>query len=274
MATGLAFESVSENDGSNVLGAFSFPSATFSQNRYPDNTNEFFFQNEVVLSFLGEYTESQVAKVYSDPKDLLRFPMAVGDAFSDSYAAFWTKAGQNFSLAGTIEREVDGYGELRIQGGRFEEVLRVKTVENWTENGPNGAVNMRREYHSWFRGNAPAPLAELGYETNGTDTARFGSSVGAVIVCLCWGPWEDGFLMYPNPTRDVAQLRLELIDDAPVSMRVLDVRGRLVLEEDWGMLAAGEYDRRIDVYDLPHGVYLVQVRIGEQMYTKKLDVLK
>ena len=98
--------------------------------------------------------------------------------------------------------------------------------------------------------------------------------MGAVIVCLCWGPWEDGFLMYPNPTRDVARLRLELVEDAAVSMRVVDVTGRLVLEEDWGMLAAGEYDRRIEVYELPHGVYLVELRIGEQVFSKKLDVLK
>lgn len=273
--SGTDFESVSYNEPSNTPGRSFFPAATTAHEWYRKGSTEYYQQDQDKVSYLGEFTDDRVSIAYSDPKDLLLFPMAYGDAFTDSFAVTWMEDGQQFSRNGTIEREVDGYGELRIRGGSYDQTLRVKTLETWTEQGPNGSVAMRREYHSWFRANAPFPLAELGYETNGSDTTRFGSSLGAIVVCLCPGPVENGFNLYPNPARDISRIQYYLIDEeAPVSLRVVDMSGRLVLEKDWGTVTAGEYDEVLEVDRLPNGMYLVQMQLGEQLINKKLQIDK
>ena len=74
-------------------------------------------------------------------------------------------------------------------------------------------------------------------------------------------PLEAAFALavFPNPTRDVATVRFTL--DAPqrVTLAVYDVLGRRVLAADLGAQPTGEATHRLDVANLPAGLYVVRL---------------
>ncbi len=78
--------------------------------------------------------------------------------------------------------------------------------------------------------------------------------------------------IYPNPTDGIVDFRFSIFDFQRVTLKIYDLYGRevktLVDEEKY----PGEYTVRMDVLDLPAGVYLVRIQVGGQGSVKKLIV--
>ena len=73
---------------------------------------------------------------------------------------------------------------------------------------------------------------------------------------------------YPNPARDEARLVLTAERASEATLRVYDVRGRLVIEEAWA-LSTGANDRVLDVSRLAAGTYFAEVAAdGKRVHTK------
>jgi hypothetical protein len=69
-------------------------------------------------------------------------------------------------------------------------------------------------------------------------------------------------------------LSYELSVDAPVTLSVLDVRGREVRTLVDGREAAGLHVVRFDAGDLPPGVYFVHLRAGAASQSQRVVLLK
>lgn len=67
---------------------------------------------------------------------------------------------------------------------------------------------------------------------------------------------EPVFDLYPNPAREHVVLRLAGKDGLPVKLRLLDIHGRIVHQEEI-VFSAGEY--QIPISELSPGIYLVQL---------------
>jgi hypothetical protein len=65
---------------------------------------------------------------------------------------------------------------------------------------------------------------------------------------------------YPNPARDFVKLELTT-EDNPVEVVVYDQSGSIMLTT---------YEKTIDISSLPRGVYVLQVELGEQIFTNKI----
>ncbi|MCW4470337.1 PQQ-dependent sugar dehydrogenase [Flavobacterium sp. MFBS3-15] len=74
------------------------------------------------------------------------------------------------------------------------------------------------------------------------------------------------FAVYPNPAADLVFVELNDIDN-PVAMSILDIRGKVVLEQD---LAPGE--SRIDTASLGTGMYLMRLESSGMVKHHKLVV--
>lgn len=77
--------------------------------------------------------------------------------------------------------------------------------------------------------------------------------------------------LFPNPTKPGEQVRLELIDDAPIHhIQIASLDGKVVQKmtfQQLGKLVQMEIDRKI-----PPGLYIIQVQTNRRIYTGKLAI--
>jgi hypothetical protein len=78
------------------------------------------------------------------------------------------------------------------------------------------------------------------------------------------------FDLYPSPAYGIVDCRLSIVDCRSITLNIVDLYGRevrtLAVEEK----APGEYTMRMDVADLPVGVYLLRLRAGGESVTRKI----
>ncbi|HEX2899939.1 MAG TPA: T9SS type A sorting domain-containing protein, partial [Bacteroidia bacterium] len=77
------------------------------------------------------------------------------------------------------------------------------------------------------------------------------------------------FALFPNPTHGNFTVRLQDAGQGDVSLQILDLQGKLMLQK----LQQGGAFLEVDASGLAQGLYIVQVRQGERSASKKLSVL-
>jgi len=85
------------------------------------------------------------------------------------------------------------------------------------------------------------------------------------------GIGEDKFTIYPNPTTGVVNLRYSSISDATATVRVLDLTGKVVLEQT-APITTGDNNISLDLTGNAAGVYLVQFKQGDNIQNAKVQL--
>ena len=83
---------------------------------------------------------------------------------------------------------------------------------------------------------------------------------------------DNQVAVYPNPAIDNATLELTVVDAGKAVMKIYDVNGKLVHSEQMGQLGEGVHRYSIDCSKFGHGMYLMNVVIGNYTATTKLIV--
>ncbi|MDY5969971.1 MAG: T9SS type A sorting domain-containing protein [Bacteroidales bacterium] len=78
--------------------------------------------------------------------------------------------------------------------------------------------------------------------------------------------------VYPNPAVDQASLDITIVNDGQAIVNVYDINGRRVISESLGHLSAGSHNHVLNCNNLGHGMYLVNVIVGNKAATSKLIV--
>ncbi len=76
----------------------------------------------------------------------------------------------------------------------------------------------------------------------------------------------------PNPAQDHANVVVSLTASNKVELSVYDVMGKLVLNNNYGQQATGYHTYEINTSNLPGGMYLFTVKIGNSQTSKKVVV--
>ncbi len=87
----------------------------------------------------------------------------------------------------------------------------------------------------------------------------------------------SGFRLFnvtPNPFNPLARIQFEIPKSAPVTIRIIDLSGRLVFEKRWSFLSGGRHDYVWDGSSAASGVYVIQVFTGENKQSVKAVLLK
>ncbi|NBC02527.1 MAG: T9SS type A sorting domain-containing protein, partial [Bacteroidetes bacterium] len=79
---------------------------------------------------------------------------------------------------------------------------------------------------------------------------------------------------YPNPFNPVTQISYELPQQSDVLLEVYDMTGRQIATLVNETVAAGSHQVSFDAGDLSSGVYLYRLTAGNQVFTRKLTVIK
>ncbi|GAB5557820.1 MAG: hypothetical protein SchgKO_20330 [Schleiferiaceae bacterium] len=85
---------------------------------------------------------------------------------------------------------------------------------------------------------------------------------------------EGKVSVFPNPSSDIINIEFELLEDADVTVEVINMMGQTVFAEDLGNLATGVNRNQISVSTLTPGVYFANITIGDEVITTRINVVK
>lgn len=77
---------------------------------------------------------------------------------------------------------------------------------------------------------------------------------------------------FPNPFSRTTDISYELAQDADVSITVMDLTGRIVMEIRKGIQPAGHQNLQIDASGLDSGIYLYTLKAGNSQQTRRMTV--
>lgn len=108
------------------------------------------------------------------------------------------------------------------------------------------------------------------YEILNVEEVKLSSLVGAKENIAS----KVDFSVYPNPARDIANVTLNLKESANVEVAILDMTGKQVSFINFGSVNVGTQILELNTSDLSDGLYFVNLKIGDEMKSTKIAVMK
>lgn len=159
---------------------------------------------------------------------------------------------------------------------------------NWTkESGSMGDVAVFQIKQQLM--NAPSitvPVDETNFETfPGVDNygkiyaATFGRGVfkttrfvGINELPNNINPGQARLHVYPNPATETIFINHISERNAPVEVSILDLSGRVIKQQGFGIVKSGNHTLQMDIIGLKKGIYMIQLNEGGQVKSNKLVV--
>jgi Secretion system C-terminal sorting domain len=104
----------------------------------------------------------------------------------------------------------------------------------------------------------------------GGDTMRCIAKLNRALSDPILPPTENNLTLYPNPSSNEVTIDYSLSSLQNVDFGIYDIRGRLVRKIEKGKKQAGKYVLKVDISNLANGIYIVQMRTGDDAIFKKL----
>lgn len=201
---------------------------------------------------------------YSNPWTYFGFPLNMGVSGSDTFYSTFTSSGTIFIRSGTTTWEVDGTGTLITPAGTYTDVIRVKTIDEYSDDSSFGTIYYEGEAYIYLKAGFRHPLATLStIENSFTGLVSFGTYLdGTASITL---NNELVFNLYPNPTSDFLTISTSGNTEFD-KIEIIDLNGKVLVEST---------SNKIDVSHLNVGMYMVvltgknQEAISKQKFLKK-----
>lgn len=81
---------------------------------------------------------------------------------------------------------------------------------------------------------------------------------------------ENGFSIYPNPSNSQITIEYFLSESTDSHIEIFDATGKIIAEHDLGNQVNGSHSVTINVAHLANGIYICNLRIGDQVITKRI----
>lgn len=188
--------------------------------------------------------------VYSNPKQILKFPLQSGLTHNGSYSHSQQVNGNTLGQTGTYSIEYVGYGTLITPAGTFNDVICIlaqdfyATTTNNAQSG-NGALVTYYFYKPGYH----QPIAQMGSQA-GNGTTSFRGSYLKVSPLDVDKMNKTAFVVAPNPATDGFTIAG---DNSVKSVQLFDLNGKEI------SVYYNATTNFVDVSSIPAGVYHLQV---------------
>lgn len=108
----------------------------------------------------------------------------------------------------------------------------------------------------------PAPSGWWKFDVTGT------TAVNDVTASVQMGD------VFPNPCRGITCIPLEVVQSSLVSLKLLDITGRIVADLGQQKVAAGKANVFFNAADLPEGIFMLQVQMNNHELYQKVIIQK
>lgn len=216
-----------------------------------------------------------------NPKRVQTFPFTYSDSYVDGFSGLnhVNFGGFNFTQTrnGTIEVTADAWGSLVTPAGSFQNVLRIHTLENITDNFLTSVTTQEIHRYTWYSANEKYLLMHMDsiivrpqFGPTSTSISMFYRD-GAPTVGLEEADLAEamGLELFPNPSQGSAHIRLHSPPSGPLHCSIHDLSGKSLRSYAWqsdGLPFLHEFD----LSDLSPGVYFIQFQTSKGSVTQKL----
>lgn len=101
----------------------------------------------------------------------------------------------------------------------------------------------------------------------GTDTTEIQLPLACEVSLV--NPLGAAIATFPNPTSGQLHVRFENTREATAQLRVADLYGKVLMEEEWRGLSPNE-TRSINLGEWAKGIYFLEVQLGEELIRKRI----
>ena len=243
----------------------SFPGTTVYRSKQGDTALLFYNESPSVLSVDGEYDTTLI--IYSNYKDVFRYPFTYNTTYVDTFSATYTKGGLSYDRYGAITVTGDAYGTLvSTFFDTFSNAIRVHRVENYFDSSAGLGIvySYFVESYSWYIPGYRQEFAKkISKSINGVyvpsiyianTQRRFATSVLGVN-----NPTIRAEL-YPNPA--TTQLTISA-SSAINELTITNIIGQTIYSHQYNATKV-----ELDVMALPPGVYFVKVNDEVRKFIK------
>jgi hypothetical protein len=135
-----------------------------------------------------------------------------------------------------------------------------ETADGWssTEENPSVSPSERTRYYLTLQGLCPSKTSSILViprdRKEPTDDLNFTS--------------VDNLMIFPNPTKDELNILANFTDKHPIEICITNTLGIEVVKIN--NYYSDYIDKVLDLNSLPMGVYFLQIKIGEDVYTEKI----
>lgn len=246
-----------------------FPGSTI---KMTDGTNTIFYKaSSTKLEITGVINPQVTLNLSMDNGTYINYPTTFGPAQTDTAKGTFSASLASGICVGTTSTQADAYGTLILNGQTYNNVLRVKFVQNFnlhlptdvTFSNPLGSVT--NTAYSYYDASHRYPLLSsttvnlsvpaLGI--NQTTTSAVALNVATLAVSNTVK--RENFSVYPNPAQDFIGFKGTTEGYSKANIYSLD--GKLIKTAD---LNSGN----IQISDLPPAAYFIEVS-GKNSETKK-----
>ena len=243
-----------------ALGGSNFPLASYGVQAAGATSATYFVGSSLALQVIGSYAgdvSGAVTFTYDNAMDVMQFPASFSSAFNDPYHVNITSPFINFSIDGSNEVLVDGSGTLTTPSGTYNNVLRVKSINNYQYIGlpplPGTVTNGTNTSYLWVSTDYPGyMLMDYSIKVEGTnsDTSITYSANPLGIQNVA----NQTLQVSPNPAN--AFVTVGFPSGAELNrVEVLDLSGRVVAIET----VNGKSNRlTISTATFTNGLYIVR----------------
>ncbi len=166
---------------------------------------------------------------------------------------------------------------VTYQGNLYE-----KTATGWKNLGPCGTpTDPCQGVSPWSSGTTYSPGDKVTYqgrlyektETGWKDLGACGTSRSAKIAPPI-EPTDNklDFAVYPNPAKEILNIDVNLLDISLISIELNDINGKRLKTETIKAPPGRMLKGRLDVSDLPKGIYFLRLTSAKSTMTKKVFI--
>lgn len=263
---------------SSTTNGASFPNANIAWNNTTGGSDSYFKTSSTALQNYG-VSNSSVLMPYSNPEDVLHFPFAYTNTFSDTWATQFVSGGYTFYRTGTTTVTADGYGTLVTPLTTYTNVMRIHYVQVYQDSAYVGTpyiITYNNDQYMWYKEGAHVQIASVYTLTSSAGGPYTGGGyvTGSVGIDNLSDIISSSDL-YPNPASDKITVDFTLTLAQKVDIRLFDIVGQQVdiIQAVDGI--QGKNTIPIDVADLSKGVYFLQIGLnGNKSVNKSFVIAK
>jgi|GEM_PF-1451717 len=115
----------------------------------------------------------------------------------------------------------------------------------------------------------PAQTGDYSVEvTNADGCATISASIAYMVVATEHIEGVEYFEVFPNPFNDFIDIEIKNDNSETFYVKIVDIRGEILQEQE--IYSTGSYATRLNVANLPKGIYLVQISNDKGQIIKKI----
>ncbi|MFC7348716.1 T9SS type A sorting domain-containing protein [Chryseobacterium zhengzhouense] len=263
-ATGsnVTFNNASLTAGSASVANYSAPTPS-EISTFPGSTikmtgggsTAYYKQTATKLEITGLVTPDATLNFSANNGTFISYPAAFGYSENDTAAGTFTATAGSGNFSGTITISADASGTLLIGAKTYPNVLRIKSVQNFTLTVfgfPVGTVaNTSYAYYDSLHKSPLLSTTNAVITVQGNpQTTNMAQALNEAFLAASDLKLKEKLSIYPNPAQNFIQIKGEIEKDAKINIYGID--GKLIKTTD-------SKSGKIEISELASAVYFIEV---------------